>query len=224
MMKRLRTLYVVVCLCMSICVGFNTQAQGLGQQGTSVEQITPNGWQHQEAHGDLNKDGIADLVVVATPDYPENTLTRDDGYVYNFNQPILAIYFGKGQGQLQLWKQYDNVIPADENEFCHHEIGLEITPHGTLRIAIGVFCSAGSYGTSTDAYTYRYQNGDFCLIGMDHEEMMRNTGECTTVSENYLTWKRQVVKSNAFDETMPSTEKWTKLRKRPLEKLGAREL
>ena len=224
MMKRLRALHIIVCLCMSICVGFNAQAQGLGQQGTSVEQITPDGWPHQEAQGDLNKDGITDLVVVAMPDYPENTLTRDDGYVYNFNQPILAIYFGKGQGQFQQWKQYDNVIPADDSEYCQHDITLTITDRNTLRIATEVWCSAGSYGTSTDTYTFRYQNGDFYLIGMDHEEMMRNTGECTTVSENYLTWKRQVVKSNAFDETMPSTEKWTKLRKRPLEKLGAREL
>lgn len=209
---------------MAICVGFNAQAQGLGRQGASVEDIVPAGWLHQEAQGDLNKDGIADLVVVATPDNPENTFTRDDGFVYNFNQPILAIYFGSGQGQLQQWKQFDNVIPADESEFCHHDIGLEITPRNTLLISIQLFCSAGSYGTSTDSYTYRYQNGNFFLIGMDHEEMMRNTGESTTVSENYLTWKRQVVKSNAFDETISPTEKWTRLTRKPLEKLGAREL
>ena len=224
MMKRFWTLHLIVCFCMLIGLGFHAQAQGLGQQGTSVEQIVPAGWSHQEAQGDLNKDGIADLVVVATPDYPENTLTRDDGYVYNFNQPILAIYFGSQQGQLQLWKQYDNVIPADESEFCQHDISLEITPRGTLRIVIGVFCSAGSYGTSANTYTYRFQNGDFYLIGQESEEMSRNTGERTVVSENYLTWKRQVVKSNAFDETIPSTEKWTKLRKRSLEQLGAREL
>ena len=65
------------------------QAQSLAQQGTSVEDLVPAGWLHQEAQGDLNKDGILDLVVVATPDYEENTLTREDGYVYNFNQPIL---------------------------------------------------------------------------------------------------------------------------------------
>ena len=198
------------------------QAQGLAQQNVTVEDIVPAGWLHHEAQGDLNKDGIMDLVVVATPDYKENTLTRDDGYVYNFNQPILAIYFGTGQG-LQQWKRYDKVIPADESENCHHDIGLEITPRNTMRISVQLFCSAGSYGTSTDTYTYRYQNGDFYLIGMDQVEMMRNTGECTTVSENYLTRKRQVVKSNAFDETIASTEKWSNLAKKPLEKLGERE-
>lgn len=200
------------------------QAQGLAQQGTSVEDLVPNGWLHQEAKGDLNKDGIEDLVVAATPDYVENTRTRDDGYVYNFNQPILAIYFGMGQGQLRLWRKYDNVMPADENEGCHHEFGLDITDRGALRISISLWCSAGSYGTSSDTYTYRYQQGDFSLIGMDREEMMRNSGECSIVSENYLTWKRQVKTSNAFDETVSVTEKWTRLPKKPLEKLGAREL
>ena len=198
------------------------QAQGLAQQGTSVDDIVPAGWRHNEAQGDLNKDGILDLVVVATPDFEENLKTRDDGYVYNFNQPILAIYFGAGQGQLQLWKQYDNVIPADESENCSHDITLEITNRGTLRIAISLFCRAGSYGASVDTYTYRYQQGDFYLIGMDNEEMQRNTGESTIVSENYLTWKRQVKTSNVFDDNVPSTEKWTRLPKKPLKRLGVR--
>lgn len=199
-------------------------AQGLAQQGTSVGDIVPSGWTHLDAQGDLNKDGISDLVVVATPDYPEHLLTRDDGYVYNFNQPVLAIYFGEGQGQLQLWKQYDNVIPANDNVNCSHDISLNITDRGALRISIQLFCSMGSYGTSIDTYTYRYQQGDFCLIGADHEEMQRNTGESTVVSENYTTCKRQVKKSNVFDEAKQPSEKWSRLPKKPLERLGDRTL
>lgn len=218
-MKRFQRWHIVACL---FLLAECAQAEEMKLKGTSVEDIVPAGWTHHEAHGDMNSDGIMDLAVVAIPDDEENTLTRDDGYVYNFNQPILAIYFGTEQGLVQ-WKRFDNVIPADESEFCHHDIGLEITPRGTLRIAIGVFCSAGSYGTTTDTYTYRHQDGDFYLIGKDHEEMMRNTGECITVSENYLTRKRQVVKSN-IDDTEPTTEKWSRLPRKSLEKLGAREL
>ena len=221
-MKRVKIMHIIAALLLLTCSSLKAQAVELKQQGSSVEDIVPVGWQHQEAWGDLNKDGIADLVVIATPDYEENLLRRDDGYVYNFNQPILAIYFGNGQ-RLQRWRQYDNVIPADDNEFCRHDIVLEVTSRGTLRIAIGLWCSAGSYGTSTDTYTYRYQNGDFYLIGKDSEETQRNTGECTVVSENYLTWKRQVTHSN-FTDTKPAAEKWSRLSKKPLEKLGAREL
>ena len=220
-MREFKTWHIIAILLLA-CTGFKVQAKELKQQGTSIEDIVPEGWLHHEAWGDLNKDGIKDLVVVATPDDEEDLLRRDDGYIYNFNPPILAIYFGNGQVQ-QLWKRYDYVIPPDQSENCSHDIVLEITSRGALRIAIGLFCNAGSYGTSTDTYTYRYQNGDFYLIGMDNEEMLRNTGEVTLVSENYLTWKRQVTRSNAFTDD-PVTEKWSRIAKKPLEKLGAREL
>ena len=209
-----------------LCLGVfpRVQAQSLAQQGTSVEDIVPQGWLNQEATGDLNKDGITDLVVVATPDYQENTMTRDDGYVYNFNQPILAIYFGTGEGQQRLWKQYDNVIPANENENCGFETSLEITSRGALRISIELFCSMGSYSTSIDRYTYRYQNGDFYLIGADFEELLRNKGDQTIISENYLTWKRQEKWYNVFQYEKDPIEKWSRLPKKPLEKLGEKRL
>lgn len=222
-MKQLHILKTAVAFVLLSCISHNAQAVELKQQGASVTDIVPGGWLHQEAQGDLNKDGIVDLAVVATPNYEENLKIRDDGYVYNFNQPILAIYFGNSQGQFQLWKKYDNVIPADDNEFCQHDIGLKITDRNTLRISTQVWCSAGSYGTTTDTYTFRFQNGDFYLIGTDHEETQRNTGECITTSENYLTWKRQVLTSN-FTNSNPPKEKWTKLPKKPLEHLGDREL
>ena len=199
-------------------------AQGLAQQGSAIDDIVPQGWLHQEAQGDLNKDGIPDLVVVATPDNEENTIMGDDGYVYNFNQPVLGIYFGTGQGAQHLWRQYENVIPANEDENCSHEIKLEITVRGTLRISDVLFCSMGSYETTADTYTYRYQQGDFFLIGADKEELHRNNGNSTIISENYLTWKRQEKRYNVFLYEKEPTEKWIRIPKRPLEKLGEREL
>ena len=74
----------IITLLLSACaIGMN--AQDLKQQGTSIEQIVPEGWEHEEAQGDLNKDGIKDLVVLAKPNFKENMMTRDDGYEYNFN-------------------------------------------------------------------------------------------------------------------------------------------
>ena len=61
------------------------------------------------------------------------------------------------------------------------------------------------------------------MIGMETTEMQRNTGEMTTISENYLTWKRQTIKDNAFEDVVKK-ETWSKLTKKPLEKLGARTL
>ena len=201
------------------------RAQQLQHQGRGVDDLVPAGWEHTEATGDLNKDGIVDLVVVATPDFKENTKTRDDGYVYNFNQPLLAVYFGTAEGKMQLWRQYDQVVPARPDEYVSIDASLTITEKGVLRISLETFASMGGWGTEHSNFSFRYQDGDFYLIGKEYHCMSRNTGDMETTSENYLTWRRQVVKENAFeDSNVPRKEKWTKLPKKPLEKLGASNL
>ena len=207
----------IITLILSACaIGMN--AQDLKQQGTSIEQMVPKGWEHEEAQGDLNKDGIKDLVVLAKPNFKENMMTRDDGYEYNFNPYILAIYFGQAEGGFKQWKQYEDLFEPD-SEWTSNDVDIDITERGTLNISTSFFASAGSYGTSQNTYTFRFQNGDFYLIGKECTEMSRNTGEMTTVSENYLTWKRQTIKDNAFEDVVKK-ETWSKLTKEPLKKLG----
>ena len=180
---------LILCAC---ALGMNAQA--LKQQGTSAEQIVPKGWEHSEAEGDLNKDGIKDLVVLAKPNFKENMQTRDE------------------------WKLYEDMFEPD-SEWTSVNVDIEITERGTLNISPDHFASAGSYGTSQTTYTFRFQNGDFYLIGKECTEMSRSTGEMTTVSENYLTWKRQTIEDNAFEE-VKKKEKWEKMEKEPLKKLG----
>ena len=159
-----------------------------------------------KAEGDLNKDGISDLVeIVKTEGQP----------------PVLNIYFGTADGRQQLWRSYNEVIPVAEVENQILEVAMTITPKGVLRFDIDSFMSMGGYGNYGASYSFRFQDGDFFLIGKDTRSMMRNTGDMETVSENYLTWKRQVVKDNAFAEgDVPKLEKWTRLKKTRLQKLG----
>ena len=214
---------MIICMCL-LCLCVGVRAQELQKQGMGVDDLVPKGWEHTEAMGDLNKDGIVDLVVVATPDFKENTKTRDDVFVYNFSQPLLAVYFGTAEGKLQLWRQYDQVIPARPDEYVSIDASLTITEKGVLRISLETFASMGGWGTEHRNFSYRYQDGDFYLIGKENQSMSRNTGEMETTSENYLTWRRQKVKENVFDDNVPKTEKWTKLTKKPLEKLGEQRL
>lgn len=211
----MKTVFISIAWC--LCA-ISMNAQALKQQGASAEKIVPEGWEHEEALGDLNKDGVKDLVVLAKPNFKENMQTRDDGYEYNFNPYILAIYFGQAEGDFKQWKQYENLFEPD-SEWTTNDVDVEITERGTLNISTSFFASAGSYGTNQTKYTFRFQNGDFYLIGKESTDMMRNTGEMTTVSENYLTWKRQTIKDNAFEDVVKK-ETWSKLTKEPLKKLG----
>ena len=195
-------------------------AQNLNERGASAEALVPQGWEHKEATGDLNKDGIEDLAVIATPNFKENIKVRDDGYEINMNAPQLAIYFGQPAGGFKLFRKYPGLIPA-RDEFCTVDASLEVTDRGTLRIGVSMFHTAGTADTGGSTYTFRFQNGDFFLIGKDDMEFSRMSGKATEVSENYITWKRQVKTYNMFEKDGGNQqESWTRLKRRPLQRLG----
>ena len=174
--------------------------------------------------GDLNKDGILDLVLAATPRNLEHMMTRDDGYEYNFNKPVLAIYFGKDDGTFSLFKEYPYTIPGAVDEYTFVELASEITEKGVLKLGLGYFNSAGSSETDNNTYLFRFQDGDFYLIGFDSEAFSRYSGEAEKVSRNYLTKRQSTTTYNMFDDKVKPTETWTDLPDKPLERLGARML
>ena len=176
------------------------------------------------AWGDLNKDGLKDVVLVATPRIAENMQVRDDGYEYNFNSPVMGIYFGTKDGKLNLYKEYENTIPGNEDEFCFIELKMDISDKGVLSLNIEHFYSAGSTNTDYNIFRYRYQDDDFYLIGADTGALSRYSGESEEVSINYLTHKKQTIVSNIADENVEPKETWETIPEEPLEKLGARLL
>ena len=192
--------------------------------GASVVDVVPADCDSIVVEGDLNKDGFKDVVIIATPRNPENMQTRDDGYVYNFNKPVMAVYFGNESGTYSLFKQYFNTIPGQEDEYQSVDIDLRINDKGVMRISPSYFNSAGSSDSDASVYVFRFQNGDFYLIGKDTKSFSRYSGESTEVSENYLTHKRQTIISNMFDDSVKPKETWTKIPADPLEKLGAKML
>ena len=100
----------------------------------------------------------------------------------------------------------------------------EITAKGVLKLFVEYFNSAGSSENDSNTYLFRFQDGDFYLIGSDSEASSRYSGEAVKVSRNYLTKRQSTTTYNMFDDKVKPTETWTDLPDEPLEKLGERML
>lgn len=190
----------------------------------SDDDCYPEGWNHEEARGELNGDGIADLVVWAQPNDSSNMKIRDDGYVYNFNRPVLAIYFGKKSGGYTLWKEYSDILPYQSDEYSFYDTSLKVTERRSFIISVSIFNSAGSYDNPTYSYVFRYQNGDFYKIGEETNSFSRNSGDGEKVSINYLTHRQCVTTYNVFDERVKEKNVWSTIPRKPLILLGSEEL
>ena len=226
MMKK----FVTAALCAALCsIVANAEKKGAGT-------LFPELWGGEKslavksdcvtAEGDFNKDGFKDFAVIAVPKNPAYMRSREDGYVYNFNKPVLAVFFGQKRGKPKLHKEYKDTVPGNdaEDEDCFHESELTVNDEGDLCISVSEFYSAGSSDSPRIEYVFRYQEGDFFLVGKNYDSFSRYSGEGEKVSENYVTHKKRTVSYNVFDDSVPEEEDWTDLPDLLLQKLGSKLL
>ncbi len=118
--------------------------------------IIPKGYEKiLEVKGDLDKDGKEENVVV----FNTNIQTKFEGVERKFY--ILK----KIGGILKIWKENSTIILPKEIGFSPESNPLpEITIKKGILIITQSF-STNSRHTQTYKHTYRYQNGDFYLIG-----------------------------------------------------------
>ena len=192
----------------------------LAKEGRTIEEVVPNGWDIQSATGDLNKDGIEDFVLIVRPNDPAHTKTRDDGFEYNFNPLFLAVYFGSPSGVYKRFKVWHDTVSGREDEYTDITNELSITPKGAIDISVSSWSSMGTAATGGSTYRYRFQSGDFYLIGEESSWLNRMTGEGESTSINYLTGQKEITTGNMIEEKDLKTKK-VKIKKEPLRLLGS---
>ena len=192
----------------------------LAKEGRTIEELVPNGWDIQSATGDLNKDGIEDFVLIVRPNDPAHIKTRDDGFEYNFNPLFLAVYFGSPSGVYKRFKVWHDTVSGREDEYTDITNELSITPKGAIDISVSSWSSMGTAATGGSTYRYRFQSGDFYLIGKESSWLNRMTGEGESTSINYLTGQKEITTGNMMEEKDLKTKK-VKIKKEPLRLLGS---
>lgn len=165
--------------------------------------------------GDLNKDGVADKVLLIKGTdkgaYEKNEFSE----LVDRNRRGLVVLFKKGE-QYELVLKNANCF-SSENE----DGGVYYAPELSLEIAKGnlyIHYAHGRYGYWK--YTFRYRNSDFYLIGYDSSEGGAVVENETSI--NFLSKKKQVkvnTNENAEGGDEVFTETWTNITVNKLLKL-----
>lgn len=167
----------------------------LPERAPDVAGFVPPGWAlEHRVTGDLDGDGWADLAMILRMQDPANILDNPGlgERRLDTNPRLLAVAFavpGVNGGGYRLAEQDGALIPRRTNPVLEDPVSpdsLELV-RGTLRLRLGRWASAGSYGTETRTLTFRWQGGRFEMIGLDSVQVHRATGELRELSVNFST-------------------------------------
>jgi hypothetical protein len=183
----------------------------LPKEASKCEDFAPKNWQiMSKTPGDLNNDRAADCVLVIR-NTDAKFLNKNDGLgteIYDTNPRILVILFKNVEKNLyQLAKQSNSFIVTPDSPTMSEPFQEASIKNGVLQLSFEQWSSAGSWSMAQMSYKFRFQNGDFVLIGADKTESMRNTGEMETRSYNFLTKKVRIETGN-FSSDKKGKVRW----------------
>ena len=182
----------------------------------------PAGWRlTHTVRGDLNGDGRADAVLVLQQQDPAKIISNDKlgPDELNTNPRTIKVLFNEADGyrtaaesNVLIPPEHSTDTPCLQDPLLDGDITAD---KGLLKVTLHYWLSCGSWGMNTETYTFRWQQKRFRLIGLDSVEFMRNSGDKTSRSYNYLTGnKKTITGDNMFEGGKPRT-RWEKLPKLP---------
>jgi len=150
-----------------------------------MKSFIPRNWFiKSNATGDLNGDGIADLaMIIEYKDTIEEIRQKNQDSFVNKGSPriLLVLFKNKFSGFYHLILQNNTFI------LRYGEGGMDPEPDGEVLISKRVLSIRYSFLRDTDIYKFRYQNGDFYLIGFSSFGVSGSTLDGLEI--NFITMK-----------------------------------
>lgn len=172
------------------------------QNKQNPEDFLPEGYIiYEEIRGDLNKDGVEDLVLYIKGTDTSLLETDHLGRELDFNRGGIIVLFNKNGTYELASKNYDCFSPEDEDD--SFSVIIEIKKN-----ILYILYSYGKYGYTK--YTFRWQNKDFELIGCDFSNN-RGATILDKTSINFSTKKELETLYTDDEENTVYKETWTNI-------------
>ncbi|AZA48234.1 hypothetical protein EG346_08585 [Chryseobacterium carnipullorum] len=132
----------------------------IGLQAQSLKDFSvPKGYQKiAEAKGDLDKDGKDETVIIFNTD-KKNKLNDRDNFLRSF------FILKNIDGKLKIWKENSTLLLSSGMGFYPEENAPPEISINNNSLSITQIFNTNSRHTQTYQHTFRFQNGDFYLIG-----------------------------------------------------------
>jgi len=181
----------------------------LQKTGKTIQEIIPKGWEVLDSvKGDLNSDGLSDLVfAIQKTNSRTDKLYHENDDIVNLNPRILGIYFKTKNNYLEQQLVSEDFIIQCNSVFMDEPFeGFAINENGTLEIIFRFWYSSGSWWVSNYKYCFLYQNQSFELICFESNELHRSSGETIEINVDFINEEIETIKSNFSTDSPESLE------------------
>lgn len=185
------------------------------------QSFIPKNWKVlSKVQGDLNGDKQTDLALIIENTDPKNIVTNEGlgNPQLNLNNRKLLILFKAPQGYRLVASNYSLPTEGDKESPCLADPLGEGDPltikNGLVKINLHYWLSCGSWSVYNNAFTFRYQNQSFKLVGYDTDYFHRASGETSAKSINFLTGKIKNTTGGGEFENQDQAKQvsWSKLK------------
>ena len=198
----------ILSISFSVSNGQDFAYPSIKTKGQTINDFVPVGWIILDSvYGDLSKDGVKDAAIIIQHKDSVSMVNNLEDTV--FTRPrILLIFFKKPtDNSFALTDQSNSFILKHDNSAMEDPYQEMRVNKGVLEIKFHLFYNMGSWYVTNSTYKFRYQQGQFNLIGVDNFSFHRATHDYEDYSYNFLTRKRILTKGNDNKGTKKSSSK-----------------
>ena len=185
-----------------------------------IKKLIPKNWgKVLLVKGDLNKDGVDDLILGIEKDAKQINAKQISSYDISvpmfsdeeikYHNITFLVYFKDAIENNYKLITRNNKLIVDEGNMMG-EVSSEIK-NNKLTLSVSI---SGSYHNN-DTYLFRFQKNKLLLIGMENSYVERSNGETGLTSYNFLTGKYYTTNGSIENEE-ESPKVWKTLSKRKL--------